>query len=169
MGTTIATLLFNPWYPAQALAMHAGDSRVYCYRDGTLKQLTKDHSASPDSNVITNGLGLGGGFYLDITSVDVRQDDLFIICSDGLSHMVPDKEISIICKIGFERGTPEALCKSLINRALEKGGKDNVTVIVIRVNELPEDYDPSDEELEEESAVQRQNIRDLSETPPTIH
>ena len=168
MGTTIACLLFNPWYASQALALHAGDSRVYRYREKNLELLTKDHSLNPNSNVITNALGKGNGFYLDITSVDVQRDDLFVVCSDGLSHMVNDREISAICKAGVERGTPETISKSLLNRALEKGGKDNVTIIVIRVQDLPKDYEPSDQELEEESAVQRQNIRDLSETPPTI-
>lgn len=123
MGTTIASLLFNPWYPAQALALHAGDSRIYRYREGTLEQLTKDHSLNPNSNVITNALGKGSGFYLDITSVDVQRDDLFIVCSDGLSHMVNDREISAICKTGLQRASMEALCKSLINRALEKAAR----------------------------------------------
>ncbi len=168
MGTTMTCLLFNPWHHAHALALHSGDSRIYRFRNGKLQQQTKDHSLNPNSNVITNAVGIGHGFYLDITSIDVQAGDWFIICSDGLSHMVPDREIKIICGNGIECDS-ESLCKKLVNRALEKGGKDNVTVIVIHVNDLPADYEPSDLELEEENKIQQQNACDLSETPPTIH
>ena len=173
MGTTVACLLFNPWHPAYALAMHAGDSRIYRLRkkgllhhikNNNIEQLTHDHSDKPGSNVITNAVGFGLGFYLESTSVDVQAGDLFIICSDGLSHMVPDREIARICKEGMLNDTTETICMNLVNRALEKGGKDNVTVIVIRVHDFPEDYTPSEQEAEEECEIQLQNIHALVRT-----
>lgn len=172
MGTTVACLFFNPWRPAEALALHAGDSRIYRFRrkkaisglfNKKLELLTTDHSKTPGSNVLTNVVGLGAGFYLERTVVDVQSNDMFIVCSDGLSHMLSDREINSICTANTEIKLKE-VCMNLVNRALEKGGKDNITIIVVRVNDLPDPYLPSETEQDEESTILIQNIHMLSRT-----
>ena len=178
MGATFVCLLMDPWHPSMATAFHAGDSRIYRIREGKIEQITEDHTVAAASKVdegtlapmfrgvLTNALGTGNEFFLERTTIDVQEDDRFIICSDGLSRMVQDPEILCICE-AMRSESSEAVCKELINSALNCGGRDNVSVIVVKIASLGQEYQPTEEESRLESDAQVRNLMDLSDTPPT--
>jgi len=143
LGTTLSALLLSgPW----AIWGNVGDSRIYRLRQGGLKQLTTDDtwmaemlrdgditqeelSNSPFRNVLTQALG--GGFERVHTGMEPsRKGDIYLISSDGLHDMLPDGEIQDILKAE----PVSKVCKALTERALERGGRDNVTIIVIHVS-----------------------------------
>jgi protein phosphatase len=147
MGTTlIVTLVYNN----KLFIGHVGDSRVYLLRDGEMLQLTIDHSYveelikngtltreeaenHPKKNVITRALGCAEDIEIDTYSEKMKNDDVFIICTDGLTNMISEDEI----KEAIESSRDiEAACEILVNRAIEKGGEDNITVIVFREDSL---------------------------------
>ncbi|MFT5496458.1 MAG: serine/threonine protein phosphatase PrpC, partial [Kiritimatiellia bacterium] len=166
-GSTLALLVFDCVQPDKALVMHAGDSRVYRLRNRALEQITVDHSVAQEAGVkdendiplmfrgmVTRALGIKPVVDLEYQTIDVKPDDLYLICSDGLSGMVSDQEIHLI--LGQkEVDTLDVLADQLIQAALDGGGKDNVSVVLIRVDHLPEQLDgtlriinvPEDEEL----------------------
>jgi len=140
MGTTIVGL----WLPEgldRAVIFHTGDSRVYRLRNGYLTQLTKDHSLyqawvdngrygdPPNRNIIMRALGMIHDVESDVSVEPVENNDIFLLCSDGLTGMVSDDTI-----IDILSETPrlplEEACSRLILEANRNGGKDNVTVIL---------------------------------------
>ncbi|MEA4919169.1 PP2C family protein-serine/threonine phosphatase [Proteiniphilum sp.] len=132
MGTTFCGLLF---YGEMVFALNIGDSRLYRFRGGILKQLTTDHSIrqltgdlSQGSNQIYNSLGAGESAFIDIKNISgqLLDDDLYLICSDGLSDMVADEEIEQIL-------TENPSTRTLIAAAKNAGGKDNVSVILLKI------------------------------------
>jgi serine/threonine protein phosphatase PrpC len=144
-GSTVVGLIFDRMAPSHGIALHAGDSRAYRFRDDWLEQLTADHSVAaaaglPDDStlppmfkgVITRAVGLEQNVILESTHFDVAAGDIFLLCSDGLDKMLSDRRIQkIIRKNQF--GPLEIMVKCLVSEALYAGGDDNVTVIVIRV------------------------------------
>lgn len=143
MGSTLSVLVL---LGDKALTAHVGDSRIYRLRDSFLKQLTEDHTMaqlsvemgyltpeeaalSPQRHVLVQAIGEG----LDEIQcrVDtVKPGDLFLLCTDGLHHEVPDHEIM---EILLEVSHPDDACDRLVQRALERGGKDDVTVVLVRI------------------------------------
>lgn len=178
MGATFVCLLMDSWHPYMATVFHAGDSRVYRVRKRKIEQITEDHTVAAASKVdegklapmfrgvLTNALGTGSDFFIERTAIDVQEDDIYIICSDGLSRMIADSNILNICDT-LQNETSETICKELINAALNCGGRDNVSVIVVKVKKLGREYQPTDEESRLESDAQVRNLMDLSDTPPT--
>jgi len=146
MGTTFIALTITPASPQVAHIAHLGDSRAYLYRAGELKQLTRDHTlvqkfvqrglidaltalTHPERHILTKGLGMGVGMKPELTSTPVTPEDMIILCSDGLTKMLDDASIaSILSRAG---GDPDQACQSLTEQALDRGGEDNVTVIVV--------------------------------------
>ncbi len=144
MGCTCVLLMLRE---QNFFIAHVGDSRVYLFRKGQLKQVTRDHSyveelfirglineeekkGHPYRNQITRYIGCSAKLEVDITSGPVWNDDVFLLCSDGLTEEVGDKRIQEI----FEQNTdPEASANRLIEEALANGGRDNVSVIVVQV------------------------------------
>lgn len=143
MGTTIVTVHFAP---NAVYVAHVGDSRVYCFRAGALRQVTEDHSllndylkakkltpeeieAFPHKNVIVRALGMKGTVQVDLGRVDPQEGDIYLLCSDGLSGMVTDAQIQDI--LG-QHSELEQACTQLIDRANAAGGTDNVTCILAR-------------------------------------
>lgn len=143
MGTTatIAGLLGDTLYLAQV-----GDSRAYLVRDGVARQITKDQSLmqklieagelteeeaehSERRNIILQALGPEGAIKVDLTHQVVRRGDTLVLCSDGLSGQVSKEEIAAIVS---EESDLTIACRRLIDRANERGGPDNITVIVAR-------------------------------------
>ena len=133
MGTTLVGLLF---YEDHVCWMNCGDSRLYRFREGILRQLSSDHSLysfthrEEDLHVITNCLGGGADeAFLDVTDItgEVHEGDLFLLCSDGLTDMLTDEEIEQVLAT-----TPEA--KALTQAAVEHGGRDNVSVCLLRID-----------------------------------
>lgn len=178
MGATFVCLLIDCWHPSMATVLHAGDSRVYRIREYQIEQITEDHTVAAASKmdegklapmfrgVLTNALGTGADFYLERDTLDVQEDDIYIICSDGLSRMVSDANINKVCEV-LKNESSQVICQELIKTALDFGGRDNVSVIVVKINKLGEDYQPTDEEFQLESEAQVRNLMDLSDTPPT--
>lgn len=132
MGTTFCGLLF---YGEMVIALNIGDSRLYRFRGGILKQLTTDHSIrqltgdlSQGSNQIYNSLGAGESAFIDIKNLSgqLLEEDLYLICSDGLSDMVTDEEIEQML-------TENSSADTLIAAAKNAGGKDNISVILLKI------------------------------------
>jgi len=141
MGTTAVALLFEP--AAGVWVAHVGDSRAYRMRDGVLQQLTRDHSTvaelvsrgliseaeaadHPRRNEILRSLGVSPQVEVDIAAVDVRADDQFILCSDGLSGVVAAEQIAAV----LSRTPPHEAVRLLVEGANANGGPDNVTVMI---------------------------------------
>ena len=132
MGTTLVGFAY---YGGHFYSLNCGDSRLYRLRNGSLKQLTTDHSlnnmlgSSKHSSIITNCIGGGNNHsYMDIVKMtdDVQYSDVYLLCSDGLSDMLDDQQIEVLLKSG---GDADALCQA----AIEAGGFDNVSACVIEV------------------------------------
>lgn len=145
-GSTAVGLVFDRVTPSQGMALHAGDSRAYRFRDDKLVQLTTDHSVAaaaglPDDStlppmfrgVITRAVGLDRNVALEATPFDVKAGDVFLLCSDGLDKMLSDRRIQKIMRKHIADPLGQ-MAKCLIDEALEEGGEDNVTVMVIRVD-----------------------------------
>ena len=132
MGTTLVGLAY---YNNDFYSLNCGDSRLYRFRNRQLTQLTTDHSlnnmlgSEKHTSIITNCIGGGcGTSYIDIVQItsDVLVDDTFMLCSDGLTDMLPDSAISQILEDG---GDVDELCLS----AIQKGGLDNISCCLIRI------------------------------------
>ena len=145
MATTAAALLINKGTPVVA---HVGDSRLYRWRTGELTQITQDHSwvneqvragvltetdarHHPWRHVVTRALSGGEDPDVDVTEVDIQPGDRLLICSDGLSGVVPMERLSDI--IG--RMNPlDQTCQELIDAANQAGGPDNITAAMLQVD-----------------------------------
>ncbi len=142
MGTTIVAVLLED---STLTVAHVGDSRLYLFRKGRLTALTHDHSLQQEfidkglysveeakqkvaRNILTNALGLDQALKVDINAFTVHSGDRYLLCSDGLHEMLSDDEIAALLGLG-QKG--DATCEELIDQANAKGGKDNITVIVI--------------------------------------
>lgn len=147
MGTTCLALLVDG---SNAYVAHVGDSRGYVVREGRIEQLTEDHSLvnqhikagliTPEQakthklkNIITRSLGYMEDVEIDIQVRAIRRGDRFVLCSDGLSNLVETSEIGeLVLDLG-----PQDAGRRLIEIACERGGDDNITVVVARVDEVP--------------------------------
>lgn len=149
MGTTLTFL----WEAEKEVHLcHVGDSRAYLFRGSELTQITEDHSVvaellrnhvisaeaartHPYRNVITRAVGVDPAVTADIFQHDKQKDDLWLICSDGLTNMVPDETIASVLK---KAENEETAADELLALALEKGGTDNITFVLCRVTEVAE-------------------------------
>lgn len=150
MGTTLVVLAFDPVAPGNAVVMHAGDSRAYRLRGDTLTRLTRDHSLVSDAGLddreslgpmframVTRAVGIRADVDLEETPVDVAENDLFLLCSDGLTAMVCDEELALILR--ENRGLDaDGICRLLVDKSNRKGGEDNITVLLVRAGKFPE-------------------------------
>jgi protein phosphatase len=145
MGTTLTGLLIGA---GSVIVSNVGDSRVYRIKNSGIEQLTDDHSLVMEEvrrgnltlqqarthrqrHVIYRALGLSGEVPIDIFTIPYGFADLFLLCSDGLSDMLPDPEILSI--IRSNEGKPlEHTVKALVEAANRQGGKDNITVIMVK-------------------------------------
>jgi serine/threonine protein phosphatase PrpC len=171
MGTTLTLALVGD---ARVAIGHVGDSRAYLIRDGVLKQITEDHSlvaeltragklseeeaeTHPQRSVITRALGTDANVDVDAFTVDTRDGDVFMLCSDGLTSMVEDGAIREI--VEKRHGNLEKAARGLIKAANRNGGEDNITVIMFEISEAAdrtaEDVVPTepDEEEDEEDTL----------------
>jgi len=152
MGTTATVLVLHS---NRYLLGQVGDSRGYLLRDGVFHQVTKDHSyvqeqvdagyltpeqarTHPYSNVITRCVGASGDVTPDLFSGVVRAGDVFLLASDGLTGMLEDDVLSAIVQ---SDGTPEKWVDRLVGEANRRGGLDNITVIIVRVDSVEEPAD----------------------------
>jgi serine/threonine protein phosphatase PrpC len=141
IGSTVAALLV---YRGHYACIWAGDSRIYLYRAGQLRLLTRDHSyvqqmvdagviradqarAHPKSNVITRAVGARSSLELEAAYGEIRDGDRFLLCSDGLNSVLHEREIAE----ELNRAPAERAADRLIARALARGASDNVTVVIV--------------------------------------
>ncbi|NSW90821.1 MAG: Stp1/IreP family PP2C-type Ser/Thr phosphatase [Firmicutes bacterium] len=144
MGTTLVIALF---FDKKLYIVHVGDSRAYMVRNRNIKQLTTDHSYveelikngsltrgeaenHPQKHVITRALGCFEKVQVDIYSYDIYNNDIFILCTDGLTNMLSDDKIKSIVE---KNDDPQVACAELVEAANISGGNDNITVVIIRV------------------------------------
>ena len=145
-GSTAVVLVFGRSGARRAVAIHAGDSRLYRCRGRRLKQITRDHSfvaaikAEEDASVpamfrgmIMNAVGLKPSVEPEVTPCTVRHGDTFLLCSDGLTNMLSDPKILRILRDGKESGI-DVTAARLVKEANEAGGKDNISVVLVRVS-----------------------------------
>jgi serine/threonine protein phosphatase PrpC len=153
MGTTIVAVRFGGTQrePVAEVA-HVGDSRAYLMRGGDMKPITEDHSLvaelvrsgdltrdqaaeHPQKNLITRALGADEEVDVDTAVVPIEAGDRILLCSDGLSDMVSEGGISLI--LAESPDDPEKAARGLLSAALDAGGNDNITVVVVDVREQP--------------------------------
>jgi serine/threonine protein phosphatase PrpC len=143
MGTTLTAVVTDE---AKAYLAHIGDSRAYLLREGALQRLTRDHTLvermveegrlepdqarnHPQQNILTRVLGVEDEIEVDDLTLDPMQPgDRILLCTDGLNHMVDDDTIEGILQ---EENDPQAAADRLVDAAIEAGGEDNVTVVVL--------------------------------------
>jgi serine/threonine protein phosphatase PrpC len=146
MGTTLTAAMVD----GQAVAVgHVGDSRLYLYRDGALERMTRDHSLveefvrqgrltpeqaekHPQRSVITRALGPEGDVEVDTFTIQARDGDVYLLCSDGLSGMVSDADMERIVGDGTAL---DGTAKRLIEAANDNGGRDNITAVLFRIED----------------------------------
>ena len=142
MGTTVAAVLLSPGEPRMTYA-HVGDSRVYLLHGGTLAQLTRDDSwanldwgGGPDEtgagmrNILTKALGARDDVEFEVVDQVLGDGDVVLVCSDGLTNMVPDPRILEV--VTAHRGDLPAACRALVAEANGAGGRDNSSVILVQ-------------------------------------
>jgi serine/threonine protein phosphatase PrpC len=144
MGTTLTSVVVRE---DELFVAQVGDSRCYLLRGGQMQQVTEDHSwvqeqvnrgvmsleeaeSSPFRNVITRSLGAAPEVEPDLFAIHLQPGDRVLLCSDGLSGMIAEAELFSLAR----EGSPSVAAWNLVDRALENGGKDNVTVLVLDVH-----------------------------------
>ena len=135
MATTLSLLLLRG---QRYYAAHVGDTRIYLYRDGLLRQLTTDHVWDrPDMrHVLKRAIGLDQHLSVDFSEGELKVGDVFVVMSDGVWGALDEKSIQ---KLLVLYDDPALLCNNLTKSALEKGSQDNCTAVAIKVLELGED------------------------------
>ena len=145
MGTT---LVIAVWHGDGVSYAHVGDSRLYSLRRGKLSRLTRDHSIvqeqlergaispeqarhAPNRNVLTRAVGIDPEVEADVRTLEVEPDDVYLLCSDGLTDMLTDDEIRHT--LLSHPASVSAAAHRLVERANENGGLDNISVVLVRV------------------------------------
>lgn len=144
MGTTMVALFFDPDKTNRAICLHVGDSRLYRLRDGVLTQLTVDHSIAGQlgvdeaelhpymQGVITRAVGIQADVSIEETAIDVCPGDVFLVCSDGLTRMINDQDLTGMMTDRPNTSINEQAAR-LVREANDAGGYDNISVILVRV------------------------------------
>lgn len=137
MGCTLSGLI---WQNDRVWIVNAGDSRTYRFRSGSLLQLTEDHNikqrprynSGPELSMLVNCIGAGAAAQVDINDVggDIQSGDIFLICTDGLYEMLPERNIQEV--LSGESGPVDSVAR-LSQMAEEAGGRDNISLIVVKL------------------------------------
>ncbi|MGC8666515.1 MAG: Stp1/IreP family PP2C-type Ser/Thr phosphatase [Chthonomonadales bacterium] len=172
MGTTITALVLAQ---DRAYVAQVGDSRAYLIREGQIRQVSQDHSwvaeqvrvggltaeeaeLSPYRNIITRAIGTQEAVEPDIYTEEVRVGDTWVLCTDGLTGHVEDGEILRV----VNGQAPSEAARQLVELANARGGRDNITVLIVAVRELhPVDAESVGEDPAEEAGSERPNRRGL--------
>src|SRR5918994_1783193 len=164
MGTTLTLAMLHG---DEVSLAHVGDSRAYRLRGGELQQLTRDHSLvaelersgqitaeaaehHPQRSIITRALGPEPDVEVDTYTLAGREDDIFLICSDGLTGMISDEEVSSILR---SAGSLDEAADALVRAANQSGGKDNITVILFRLGDGEDAAAPEPEPAESQDTI----------------
>ncbi|HET9932950.1 MAG TPA: Stp1/IreP family PP2C-type Ser/Thr phosphatase [Polyangiaceae bacterium] len=174
MGTTVVGALFNGKRGKMYIG-HVGDSRAYRVRNGQIVQMTRDHSlvndyllAMPElteeqrselpKNVITRALGMQDQVAVDLQGDDAQIGDVYVLCSDGLSGMIDDAEI---CHVVNSSHDLEEACRRLVALANEHGGEDNITALIVRV-----ENDAETQRFSDTLPIVERKDEQTADTPP---
>jgi serine/threonine protein phosphatase PrpC len=164
MGTTLVGAMV---VGGELVFAHAGDSRAYLVRDGISMQLTEDHTllarllaagidvdisgeGSRFRSMLTNALGIGDEVKVSTFVVPLADGDRFLLCSDGISEYVPEHEVGEVLS---RQSSPARAAQRLIELALERGGGDNATAVVVRVLEAGETPLPAEQRKKDDAAI----------------
>ena len=145
MGTTLSVLGIHA---GRAYIAQIGDSRIYLCRNGKLKQMTEDHSmvanlikkgaltkeealCHPSKNIITRAVGVEKNVLADITSFEIENGDIFILCSDGITNMVADSRIAEV--VMNQEMSIRNMAKYIMELAYDAGANDNASLIIVRI------------------------------------
>ena len=146
MGTTLVIAM---WYDDRMVVGHVGDSRLYRLRSERMEQITRDHSVlqeqidsglisreaaryAPHKNLVTRALGIDERVQVETAAYGVEQDDVYLLCSDGLSDMVEQEDMrSTLCLL--KANLPLA-AQNLVQQANDNGGRDNISIILVHVS-----------------------------------
>lgn len=148
MGTTLVAALFHR---DKVTVAHVGDSRAYCLRKGELLQLTRDHSLLQEQldaglisieeaqfsqirNLVTRAMGVDADVQVEIHDHPTEPGDIYVLCSDGLSDMLLEHEIGSML-MDYE-GSLQNACDTLVKKANDNGGRDNISVVLVKVREI---------------------------------
>jgi protein phosphatase len=147
VGSTVVALILKGDY---GVALWAGDSRLYRFRAGALEQVSQDHAFvedlvergyldrkdaadHPQANLVTRAVGAVDDLKLDVEIVELELNDVFILCSDGLDKEVPETDIATIIAKHLRGGLDATLSGELVELALSRGARDNVTVTSVQI------------------------------------
>jgi len=173
MGTTVVLALFHE---SQITYANVGDSRIYRIRNNELTQITSDHSLvqemvdngylseeeamiSTSRNLITRALGIAPEVDVDVTTEELEKDDIYLLCSDGLSDLVSDKDI---LQAVLECSPNMDVClKKLVGMANGNGGSDNVSVILVVLHESFSDERGLPPGASQEMAVKKETFENV--------
>jgi len=161
MGTTVTAAIVAGG--RHVLIGHVGDSRAYLLRNGELARITKDHTlveelvddgritpeqaaSHPQRSIVTRALGDDPGVEVDVYTVEVETGDRLVLCSDGLTGMIRERDVE---RIARDEPDPQQAAEALVDAANEAGGEDNITVVVLDVLEVDDDAHPDPEALAE--------------------
>ena len=170
MGTTCTMILVDD---ARAQVAHVGDSRAYLFHDGEIRQITDDHTLvgrlvregklqpeeaarHPQRSMITRALGVDEDVEVDLFSLPLEEGDRLMICSDGLSGMVSEEEMTEVLN---SESDPQRAADVLVDKANDAGGEDNITVIVVDVG--------ADSSSAPEVAEHRSDLGERATTDPS--
>ncbi|MEN3366763.1 MAG: family protein phosphatase [Burkholderiales bacterium] len=145
MGTTLVTALFHE---DKVIIAHVGDSRAYRFRQGELTQITRDHSLlqeqidaglispewarfSQNKNLVTRALGVDAEMEVEIHDHQTEPEEVYLLCSDGLSDMLTDEEMRDI--LLMHGASLQGACDALVQKANQNGGHDNISAILVKV------------------------------------
>lgn len=175
MGSTmVAALITN----GEATVSNVGDSRAYLIRDGSVRQLTHDHSwkaeqlrlkilseeeisQSPFKHTITRSLGFQSDVEIDIFQIDLKDGDYLLLCSDGLYESLND---DLTLKIFLSKKHPEKIAQKLVKAANQRSGHDNITAVVAGVSECA--VKPDKREKDKYNPSDTVKLEDLGPEPP---
>lgn len=184
-GSTLVSLLFSPWRANEAMVLNVGDSRAYRWRKGILEQISKDHTVAAEAGLseeqipkvyrgmLTRAVGTGKKSPPDRIPVDVREEDVFLLCSDGLTKVVPDKKMAVVLT-AVRNAAAADIAARMIKEALTTLAPDNITVAVIKIGPLPADAELNDADLKRDQRFALAwnldvSEEDTAETPPQTY
>jgi serine/threonine protein phosphatase PrpC len=144
------TLLLAVFFDDFVTISHVGDSRAYLVRGTGIRRLTTDHSVTEAMfdqgliteeemrshhlrHLVTSSIGTNREVHVDIRHLPLKKGDQFLLCTDGLTEMMTDEEIA---SVFFQSRSAEGVCNTLVDHANNKGGFDNITVVVIKIQEM---------------------------------
>jgi PPM family protein phosphatase len=177
MGTTVTAALVGE--NGTVAFAHVGDSRAYLLRDGALQRLSEDHSLvhelvrkgqlseveaeqHPQRSVITRALGTDEEVQIDTFTLEAQQDDVLLLCTDGLNTMISEQDIAGV--LASPTGAAD-VARQLVRAALKAGGEDNVTAVVVRFGDTAAEAE-EEEEVTSGGSVHRVLPPDIDEEPP---